>query len=109
MDNTKTIEVNKNNFEQVVLKSEKPVVVDFWAAWCGPCRTLSEIIEQLAEDFAETVVVAKVNVDDETELSTEHRIMSIPTIMIYKNGQIVEKMVGVHSSEEFSEIIKRHI
>lgn len=109
MENTKTIEVNKSNFEQVVLKSNKPVVVDFWAAWCGPCRTLSGIIEQVAEDFSGTVVVAKINVDDETELSTEHRIMSIPTIMVYKNGQMVEKMVGVHSKEELSQIIKRHI
>lgn len=104
-----TLAVNNETFEQNVLKADKPVLVDFWAGWCGPCRMVGPIMEQIAEDFDGQVTVAKVNVDEESELSTQYRIMSIPTVMLFKNGQIIEKLVGARSKEEFSELLKKNI
>ncbi len=109
MENVKTVAVNSGNFDEIVLKSEKPVLVDFWAAWCGPCRMVGPVMEQLADDFDGKVVIAKVNVDEETDLSSKFRIMSIPTVMLFKNGEIMEKVVGARSKEEFAEILEKNI
>lgn len=87
------INVTSKNFEEEVLKSDKPVLVDFWAAWCGPCKMLSPIIEEIAEE-RDDIKVCKVNVDEEGDLAMSYKVMSIPTIVAFKNGEIANKSVG---------------
>lgn len=88
------LEITDSNFEELVLKSDKPVLVDFWAEWCGPCRMVGPIVEELSKDYDGKVVVGKVNVDHNANISTNYGIRNIPTILIFKNGQIVDKQVG---------------
>lgn len=82
------------NFEAEVLKSDKPVLVDFWAEWCGPCKMIGPIINEVADEMAAKVKVGKVDVDEASDVAGKYGIMSIPTLIIFKNGEIVEKMVG---------------
>lgn len=95
----KEINLTKSTFEEEVLKSEKPVLVDFWAAWCGPCKMLMPIVEELSETQDE-IKVCKVNVDDEPELSMQFKVMTIPTLIAFKNGEVIGKLVGVQSKEK---------
>lgn len=88
------IEIMESLFEQEVIKSDKPVLVDFWAPWCGPCRSLAPVIEEITKEFEGRVKVGKVNVDNNQELARKYGIMSIPTLMIFKNGQMVEQIIG---------------
>ncbi len=88
------ITLTGNNFSTEVLENTKPVLVDFWAPWCGPCQALGPVIRELAEDFQSRAVVGKLNVDDHQELASKYDIQSIPTLMIFQNGEIVEQMVG---------------
>ena len=97
-------ELTRDNFNEIV-KSDKPVLVDFWASWCGPCRMVSPIIDQLAEEYAGKISVGKVNVDDEGALAAEFAIVSIPTVLLFKNGKVVDKLVGVHSFDDFADMI----
>ncbi len=103
------INLNKDNFDQLVTNSEKPVLVDFWASWCGPCRTLAPIIEQLAQDYTGKAVVAKVNVDEEGELAAKFRVMSIPTVILFKGGQAAGKLIGARSKDEFVSLLDNNI
>ena len=89
------ITLTEQNFAQEVLQSDKPVLVDFWASWCGPCRMVSPIVDEIAEELGGKVKVGKVNVDEQRELAGEYGIMSIPTLMVVKNGEIVNTAVGV--------------
>ena len=93
------------NFDQEVLKSKIPVLVDFWAPWCGPCKIVSPIVEELAKDFDGKVKVGKLNVDDNSATASKYGIMSIPSLVVFKNGQPVKTMVGAQSKEN----IKRGI
>lgn len=88
-----------------LLQSEKLVIVDFWATWCGPCRILSPTVDEIAEEYADRITVAKCNVDDAEEIAMQYRIMSIPTLLFFKGGEVVDKRVGVVSKEEIVSII----
>jgi thioredoxin 1 len=103
------INVTSENFEQEVLKSEQTVLVDFWAGWCGPCRMVGPIIEELAQDYSGKLKVGKLNVDEQGELSAKFKVMSIPTIIVFKNGEVVDKAIGARSKAEFENMISKHI
>ncbi len=89
-----TIKINKDNFIKEVLNSEKPVLVDFWASWCGPCRMLSPVVDKIADEHPE-IKVCKVNVDEEESLAEKFNVMSIPTLLVFKNGTLAKQSVGV--------------
>lgn len=91
---SKTIEFNDNNFEEEVLKSDQTVLVDFWAEWCGPCRMVGPIVEEIAGEYEGKAKVGKVNVDFNPEVSVKYGIRSIPSLLIFKNGQVVDQIVG---------------
>ena len=101
------LHITKENFEKEVLQSKEPVVVDFWASWCGPCKALAPILEEVDAELAGTVKVAKINIDEEEELAAQFRVMSIPTLLLFKNGTPVEKSVGLVSTEELLEFAKK--
>jgi len=88
------LEFTDENFEELALKSDKPVLVDFWAEWCGPCRMVTPIVEELSKDYEGTAIVGKVNVDNNNEISAKFGIRNIPTILFIKNGEVVDKQVG---------------
>lgn len=93
------LNITKNNFQEEVMNSEKPVLVDFWASWCGPCRMVSPVVEKIAEEYPEYKVV-KVNVDEEQELAAQFGVMSIPTLMVVKSGEVVNKSVGAKNKQQ---------
>ncbi|HHW49590.1 MAG TPA: thioredoxin [Clostridiaceae bacterium] len=109
MASDKVITLTKDNFEQEVLKSDIPVLVDFWASWCGPCRAVAPIIDELSVEFDGRAKVGKVNVDEQGELVEKFRIMSIPTIILFKGGQMVDKIIGARTKEEFAKMIENNI
>ncbi len=88
------LELTDANFEETVLNSDKPVLVDFWAVWCGPCKVVGPVVDEVAEDYADRAVVGKVNVDLNSAVSAQFGIRSIPTLLFFKNGQVVDKIVG---------------
>ena len=99
------IAVNSENFESVVLKSEKTVLVDFWANWCGPCKMLAPVLEELAQSHPE-ITIAKVNVDENPELAMVYRISAIPALMAFKDGKVVNQSVGFQNKESLEELVK---
>lgn len=100
------VKITKNNFEQEVLGSNIPVLVDFWATWCGPCRMLSPVIEEIAEENDGVVKVGKVNVDEEPELAAKFGIASIPTVLLFKNGKVVNSSIGFRPKAQIEAMFK---
>ncbi len=100
------IKLTAANFEEEVLKSDIPVLVDFWATWCGPCKMIAPIVEELAEEYAGSVKVGKVNVDDEPALAVKYGIASIPTIMIFKDGEVSDTAIGYRTKAQLESMLK---
>ncbi|MFA9376182.1 MAG: thioredoxin [Lachnotalea sp.] len=100
------IKITKNNFETEVIKSDKPVLLDFWASWCGPCRMVGPIIDEVAGQIGGSAVVGKVNVDEEQELAQKFNVMSIPTLIVMKNGKVIHSVVGVQTKQAILSMIQ---
>ena len=103
------VEITDQSFQETVLNSDKPVLVDFWAAWCGPCRMLGPIIEEVAIDFEGKALVGKVDVDNNQQISVDYGIRNIPTVLIFKNGEVVDKIVGVAPTELIAEKLNAYL
>jgi len=97
------IEVTDATFDEVVLKSDKPVLVDFWAAWCGPCRMLAPIVEELSKDFGDKVTITKVDVDANQEFAAKYGVRNIPTVLMFKGGEVTDKQVGVAPKKVYTD------
>ena len=102
-------EVNDGSFEQLVLQSNRPVLVDFWAQWCGPCRMLAPIVESLAKQYAGAAQVVKLNVDDNPSAVQRYRIQAIPTLVLFQNGEEKDRMIGVTTKEAIARTIDVHL
>ena len=100
------IELYKETFEQEVLQSDIPVLVDFWATWCGPCKMIAPIVKEIADEYDGKILVGKVNVDEEPDLTMQYNVSSIPTLMVFKNGQLVIKAVGYREKDEILKMLK---
>jgi len=101
------IQFTDANFDQEVLKSEKPVLVDFWAPWCGPCRAVGPVVEDLAEAYKGRVKVGKINIDDNPKTATTYGVMSIPTLILFNKGDIMDKLIGLSPKERLEGLIKK--
>ena len=99
------IDLTKENFQAEITKADKPILVDFWAVWCGPCQMMAPILHELEAEMPD-VQIGKVNVDEQMDLARQFRVVSIPTLIIFKNGQEVQRMVGVTSKEELKDALK---
>lgn len=99
------ITLNKNNFTSEVLESDKPVLVDFWAEWCGPCRMIAPVVEEIAEEFNGSVKVGKVNIDEEPELANKYRVEFIPTLIVFRNGKPESTSTGYVPKEKIEEML----
>ncbi len=100
------LKITKNNFDAEVMQSTQPVLIDFWASWCGPCRMLAPVIEEIAEETAGRVKVGKVNVDEEPELASAFQIASIPTLVVLQNGKITKTAVGVQPKDRILDMLR---
>ena len=105
MSNENVVILNEENFEKEVLNSDIPVMVDFWAEWCGPCQMVIPIVDELANEFKGKVKISKLNVDEVRSVAMKYRVMSIPTLLFFKNGEEVRKEVGAKSKEEYVSIL----
>lgn len=101
------IEITDSNFEEQVLQAGKPVIIDFWAEWCGPCRMVGPIVDELAEDYGDQVIVGKLDVDNNPEVTARFGIRNIPTVLFIKNGEVVDKQVGAVQKSSLEEKLKK--
>jgi thioredoxin 1 len=103
------LEFGDNNFQTEVLDSDAPVLVDFWAPWCGPCKMLAPTIDELAADYSGKVRVGKVNTDESRQVAIDHQISAIPTVMIFKGGQVVERISGLQPKQQLASLLDKHL
>jgi len=106
-DNENVVVVGDADFDEQILKSETPVLVDFWAAWCGPCRTVGPVVEELADEYAGKVKVAKLNVDDNKQTPTKYGVRGIPTLMVFKGGELVDQIVGAVPKDRIKALLDK--
>ena len=99
------VEITDDNFEELVLKSDKPVLVDLWAEWCGPCRMLGPIIEDLSDDFADKAIIGKVDVDSNQQFAAQFGVRNIPTVLVFKDGEMVNRQVGVAQKSVYADFL----
>lgn len=99
------IEINKSNFKEEVLASEKKVLIDFWATWCNPCRMMHPVLEELEKEVGDNIKIGKVNIDNDPELASKFGVMSIPTFIVFENGNVVDSSVGMQSKENLKKLI----
>ncbi|MEJ2664460.1 MAG: thioredoxin [Spirochaetia bacterium] len=102
------IKVTKDNFKQEVLESKTVVLTDFWAEWCMPCKMMDPVLEKVAEDYSDKLKIAKINVDEEQDLASEFNIVSIPTMLVFKNGEVVDKKVGAVPRPVIDDLLTKH-
>ncbi len=103
------LELSDSDFESQVLQAAEPVLVDFWAPWCGPCRMIAPIVEELASEHAGSLKVAKVNIDTSPNVATQYGVTSIPTLMVFKNGEVVDRFLGIQPKQRLQEAIEQAI
>ncbi len=108
-DNPHVHQVSDTSFEGDILKSEKPVLVDFWAPWCGPCRSVAPIVDDLATQYKDRIKVAKINVDESSQVAMKYQVTSIPTFILFKNGQVADRVLGALPRSEFVKFIDRNL
>ena len=103
------LEITDSNFEETVLKSDKPVMVDFWAAWCGPCRMVGPIIDELSEEYDGKAIIGKVDIDSNQQYAAQYGVRNIPTVLVFKDGELVDRKVGVSSKNDYAEALDKLI
>lgn len=103
------LELNDQNFQSTLSDTDQPVLVDFWAPWCGPCKMLAPTIDELAEDYSGKVKVGKVNTDDSRQVAIDHQISAIPTLMLFKGGEVVERVSGLQPKEQLAALLDKHL
>ena len=103
------INLTNENFEKEVISSKKPILVDFWASWCGPCQMIAPIVEEISNELSKRIEVGKINVDEQPEIAIKYDVMSIPTLILFKDGKVVNTIIGYHSKEEILDFINSRI
>jgi len=103
------VEITDANFQELVLNSDKPVLVDFWATWCGPCRAIAPVIEELHAELEDKAVIGKVNVDENSDTPLNYGVRNIPTLLVFKNGEVVDKVIGNQPKSKIFEILESHM
>ena len=103
------LQITDSNFEETVLKSDKPVMVDFWAAWCGPCRMVGPIIDELSEEYDGKAIIGKIDIDSNQQYAAQFGVRNIPTVLVFKDGELVDRKVGVSSKNDYAEAIDKLI